>query len=82
MSDKDGMAPGLTPEDQEWARRANAEMQRRQRENVYASRPEIREKMDSMAPGIVVTRPATAPPVSLPPGDSDTATDTPTDTDE
>jgi hypothetical protein len=82
MSDKDGMAPGLTPEDREWARRANAEMQRRQRENIYAPRPEIREKMDSMAPGIVVTRPATEPPVPLPSGDSEPDTDTRTDTDE
>lgn len=65
MNDKNGMAPDLTPEEQEWARRANAEMDRRIREKIFSPRPEIREKMDSMAPGVFVSRPATKPPVPL-----------------
>jgi hypothetical protein len=67
MDDKNGMAADLSPEDQEYVRRAHEELRRRRRENIYAPLPFIREKMDSMLPGIVVTRPAAKPPVPLPP---------------
>lgn len=63
MSKSDGMAPGLSPEDQARARAAMENLRRRHEEGMYRGRPAIPEKTDSMVPGISVVRPAPGPPV-------------------
>jgi hypothetical protein len=59
MSTQDGWAPNLSPEDIARIERGLAEMDRRARENDYLPDPEVRGKLDSIAPSMIVTqRPA------------------------
>lgn len=66
MSEYSGMIPDLSPEEQELIRQAHAEMTRRHRENDYRAPHPLREKMESMGPGIRVVQEATKPPVPIP----------------
>lgn len=61
MNEFDGIAPGLSPEDQAKARAAMENLRRRHDQGLYRGRPAIPEKADSMLPGITVVRPAPGP---------------------
>ncbi len=61
MNDFDGIAPGLSPENQARAREAMENLRRRHEQGLYRGRPAIPEKADSMLPGITVVRPAGGP---------------------
>jgi hypothetical protein len=67
MSKFDGMAPDLTPEEQEAARRSIERMIKRHREGRYrAGRPGVPEKQESMAPWMQVSGRPLKPPVPIP----------------
>ncbi len=56
MNERDGMAPGLTPEEQEKTMRNLKEMMRRQAEGRYRDAPEVPGKAESMLVGFSRTK--------------------------
>jgi hypothetical protein len=66
MSDRNGMAQGLTPEQQEFARQAILSVRKRVRDGAFRAPPEVPEKRESIVPGMEVVVPASGPPVPIP----------------
>lgn len=66
MNELNGMAPDLSPEDQERARASIERMRQRHREHNYRTNPPIPAKLHNSASGISVLKPASGPPVPIP----------------
>ncbi len=66
MNERDGMAPGLTPEEQEKTMRNLKEMMRRQAEGRYRGAPAVPGKAESMLTGFSRVRRADGDPEPFP----------------
>lgn len=66
MNERDGMAAGLTPEEQEKTMRNLKEMMRRNAEGEYRGRPTIPGKADTMLSGVSRVKSADGAPVPFP----------------
>jgi len=71
VNERDGMAPGLTPEEQEKTMQNLKQIMRRQASGQYRDRPAIPGKAESMLPGIFRVKSAEGDPVPFPDGFSD-----------
>jgi hypothetical protein len=70
MNEHNGIAAGLTPDEQANALAALERMKKREREGRYRTNPPVPAKLKSMAPGMRVVRPAAAPPTPIPDDDA------------
>lgn len=66
MNERDGMAPGLTPEEREKTMQNLKQMMRRQASGQYRDRPAIPGRAESILPGISRVRTADGDPVPFP----------------
>jgi hypothetical protein len=66
MSEFDGMAPDLSPEEQKRATESIERMRRRLREGRFRPLPDDLSRMESMAPWMRVVKEADGPAVPIP----------------